>query len=87
MWFVYILKCCDNTFYTGVTKDIERRIIEHNTSDKAAKYTRIRRPVEVIYESSFPTKSEACKEEYRIKQLPRKQKEELLLKISFVFLN
>lgn len=78
MWFVYILKCFDNTFYTGITTDIERRLVEHNTSDKAAKYTRVRRPVEIVYESSFSTRSEACKEEWRIKKLRRKEKEELI---------
>lgn len=81
MWKVYILKCADNTFYAGITTDIERRLIEHNTSDKAAKYTRIRRPVIVIYEAEFSTKSEASREEYRIKQLTRIQKEELIKNI------
>ena len=81
MWFVYILKCSDNTYYTGITTDIDRRLIEHNTSsDKAARYTRTRRPVEIIYESSFLTKSEASKEEYRIKKLTRKHKENLIKK-------
>ncbi len=79
MWFVYILLCSDNTFYTGITNDIERRINEHNNSNKSAKYTRIRRPVKLIYSKIFDTKSEACIEEYRIKQLTRKQKEYLII--------
>lgn len=78
MWFVYILKCVDNTFYTWVTIDLDRRIIEHNTSDKSAKYTRMRRPVELIYSKEYTNRIDACKEEYRIKQLTRKQKEELI---------
>ena len=81
MWFVYILKCSDNTFYTGVTTDLERRLLEHNTSIKSAKYTRMRRPVILIYSKNVNTKSEACIEEYRIKQLTRKQKEELIKNI------
>lgn len=78
MWFVYILICSDDTFYTWVTTDVERRLIEHNTSVKAAKYTRVRRPVQLVYTKSFKTRSEATKEEYRIKQLSRKNKEELI---------
>ena len=81
MWFVYILKCSDNTFYTGVTTDLERRLLEHNTSIKSAKYARMRRPVILIYSKNVNTKSEACIEEYRIKQLTRKQKEELIKNI------
>ena len=78
MWFVYILKCSDNTLYTWVTIDLERRLIEHNTSDKAAKYTRIRRPLELVYSHEYDNRSEATKEEYRIKQLTRKQKEQMI---------
>lgn len=78
MWFVYILLCSDNTFYTGITNDLERRLFEHNNLSKWAKYTKARRPVELIYSKVLNTKSEALKEEYRIKQLTRKQKEELL---------
>jgi len=80
MWFVYILKCSDNTFYAGVTTDLERRLFEHNNSDKWARYTRMRRPVELVYSNNFNSRIEACKEEYRIKQLNRKQKEELIKK-------
>lgn len=78
MRFVYILKCSDSTYYTGITTDIERRIDEHNTSTKWAKYTRIRRPVELIYSIELENRSEASKEEYRIKKLTRKQKENLI---------
>ena len=78
MWFVYVLKCFDNTLYTGITTDTKRRELEHNTSLKAAKYTRIRRPVELVYAKEFKNRSEASKEEYRIKQLSRKQKDSLI---------
>ncbi len=78
MWFVYILRCIDNTFYTWVTTDLQRRLLEHNTSVKSAKYTRMRRPVEMVYFKEFTTRIEACKEEYRIKLLTRKQKEEII---------
>ncbi len=81
MWFVYILKCADNTLYTGVTKNLETREDEHNGIDeykKGAKYTRTRRPVEIIYSAEFPDRSSACSEEYRIKKLTRTQKLELI---------
>lgn len=80
MWFVYILKCSDNTLYTWVTTDLQRRLLEHNTSVKSAKYTRMRRPVELVYSNEFTTRIEACKEEYRIKLLNRKQKEDIINK-------
>jgi putative endonuclease len=78
MWFVYILICADDTFYTGITTNIDRRVIEHNSSEKWAKYTRVRRPVQVVYTLEFSSRSDASKEEYRIKQLTRKQKEKLI---------
>lgn len=80
MWFVYIIQCSDNTFYTWITTDVNRRLEEHNLSDKAAKYTRARRPVVLVYESTFSSKSEASKEEYRIKKLSRNKKEDLIKK-------
>jgi putative endonuclease len=68
MWFIYILKCSDNTLYTGITTDVDRRLSEHNTSPKSAKYTRARRPVQLVYTSkNFLNRSEVLKEEIRIK--------------------
>jgi len=78
MWKVYILECADNTFYTGITVDVDRRLEEHNSSKIWAKYTKMRRPVKLIYKVNFETRSEASKEEYRIKSLTRKQKEYLI---------
>lgn len=80
MRFVYILECSDNTYYTWITTDLERRIFEHNNSIKAAKYTKTRRPVKLIYKSSFESRSKASKEEYRIKNLTRKDKEKIINK-------
>ncbi len=80
MWYVYILECSDKTFYTGVTTDLERRVGEHNGSKLGAKYTRVRRPVEVVYSSKFKTRSESQIEECRIKQLTRVMKKRLILK-------
>ena len=72
-WKVYILKCSDNSLYTGITTDLKRRVNEHN-SGKGAKYTRSRNPVEILYFESYPDRSSASKEEARIKKLKRKAK-------------
>ncbi len=80
MWFVYIVRCSDNSLYTGITTDLDRRIDEHNNSPKWAKYTRMRRPVQICYFSQWENKSDASKEEYRIKQLSKAQKENLIQK-------
>jgi len=78
-WFVYILECSDGTLYTGITTDINRRLNQHNTG-KGAKYTCARRPVMLVAVSEAGDRSEASKEEYRIKQLSRKEKIEYVLK-------
>jgi putative endonuclease len=68
MYFVYIVKCADNTLYTGIATELERRIEEHNGSDKGAKYTRVRRPVSLVYSEEYPDRSSASKREYEIKK-------------------
>ena len=79
MYYLYILKCSDNTLYTGITTDILRRIKEHNTSSsRAAKYTSPRRPVELLFSKKCKDKSEAIKEEFRIKKLSRTKKLEMV---------
>ena len=78
MWKVYILKCSDDSLYTWITTDLDRRITEHNWDEKWAKYTRMRRPVELVYSSRFDNRSEASKEEIIIKRLTKKQKLELI---------
>lgn len=73
-WWVYILKCADNSLYTGVTTDLERRLYEHNHEANGAKYTKARRPVELIYKEPCENRSSACKRESAIKKLSRQQK-------------
>ncbi|MCW8822246.1 MAG: GIY-YIG nuclease family protein [Sulfurovum sp.] len=68
MYYVYIVKCADETLYTGITRELERRVDEHNGSDKGAKYTRIRRPVTLVYSEGYPDRSSASKREYEIKK-------------------
>ena len=77
-YHVYIIQCSDDTFYTGITTDIARRIQEHNDNKKGAKYTKARQPVFLVYSAEFSNRSTASKEEYRIKKLSRKEKEILI---------
>jgi len=73
-WYLYVVECADGTLYTGITLDIDRRINEHNYSDKAAKYTRSRRPVRLRMTREYATRSEAAMEEWKFKKMNRKQK-------------
>ena len=77
-YFLYILKCHDQTLYTGITSDLERRIDEHNFSSLGAKYTRARRPVKLVYSKKFVSRSLANQEECRIKKLSRLKKIEMI---------
>ena len=77
-YFVYILKCSDATLYTGITTDLERRLYEHNYSKKAAKYTMLRRPVELVYSEAAEDRSSASKRERVIKKLTKSKKLELI---------
>ncbi|WP_417738231.1 GIY-YIG nuclease family protein [Rosistilla oblonga] len=76
-WFVYILRCGDGSFYTGITKDIDRRLKQHNAG-KASRYTRSRLPVEIIYREVQPDQSAALKRELAIKALSRPAKQSLI---------
>lgn len=73
MYFIYILKCSDGTLYTGYTNNLEKRIEAHNDG-KGAKYTRSRRPVEMVYSEKFRSKSKALKREWEIKKMERVDK-------------
>ena len=77
-YFVYILECSDKTLYTGITKDVQKRLEEHNSSDKGAKYTKARRPVKLLYSEGAKDRSEASKREYAIKKLSRLKKIDLI---------
>ena len=76
-YYVYLLKCSDGSFYCGYTDNVEKRVETHN-SGKGAKYTRSRRPVELVYFEKFDTKGAAMKRECEIKKLTREQKSELI---------
>ena len=78
-WVVYIAQAGDGTFYTGITKDVERRMHEHNQVDsKSAKYLRTRRPVKLVYRENAGSQGEAMKRERAIKNLSRERKEQLI---------
>lgn len=78
-WWVYIVRCRDGSLYTGLARDVERRIGEHNAHDRlAARYTRARRPVVLVYREVLATRSEASKREAQIKRMTRAEKERLV---------
>ncbi len=78
MYYLYILKCADETLYTGITTDLKRRVKEHNGAKLGAKYTRSRRPVVLVYSKKYKDRSTAQKAEYRIKSLSKKEKLKLI---------
>ena len=79
VWSLYILRCGDDSLYTGVATDVTRRLGEHQSQGpKAAKYVRGRTPLTLVYTREIGTRSEAQKEEWRVKRLSRAQKEALL---------
>ena len=76
-WCVYILKCSDNTYYTGITNNIKRRIHEHETN-KGAKYTKGRGPFSLVYQENCKNRAEASRKEYEIKKLSLAGKNSLI---------
>ena len=74
MYYLYIIRCADDTLYTGIAKNLTKRIEEHNTSPKGAKYTRSRRPVTLVYSEEHEDRSTASKREYVVKKMRRVEK-------------
>ncbi|NNK85401.1 MAG: GIY-YIG nuclease family protein [Desulfobacterales bacterium] len=93
-WVVYLIQCSDESLYCGITNDLKHRLIAHN-SGQGAKYTRSRRPVELVDASSAMTKSDALKLEYRVKHVAadrkydelRKEKDRLSMDLSKTLTN
>lgn len=81
MNYTYILRCCDGTLYCGWTNDLEHRLKKHNEGS-ASKYTRSRRPVELVYFEAFESKEEAMSREWQLKQLKRAQKLKIIEKAT-----
>jgi predicted GIY-YIG superfamily endonuclease len=76
-WILYILRCGDGSFYTGITNDLERRLNQHRDG-RASRYTRSRRPVKIVYSEPCAGQSGALKRESAVKVLSRKEKEKLI---------
>lgn len=77
MWFTYILLCYGGSLYTGSTNDVEKRFKDH-IAGRGARYTKSHKPVKIIYQEKFKSKSEALKREAEIKKLSRKEKQNLI---------
>lgn len=79
-WFVYIVECADGSLYTGITTDLDRRVIEHNGAGPAtgARYTRSRQPVRLVYQEQYANRSQATLREIEIKNLQRSKKLHLI---------
>jgi len=78
-WYIYILRCNDNTLYTGIATDVERRFSEHKLrSRKCSKYCRARTPLEIVYKRKAGTLSTALKIEKKIKKLSKAAKEKII---------
>lgn len=81
-WYVYMVRCRDNSLYTGITTDVKRRVQEHNgkPEDKGAKYTKARRPVKLVYHTRCNDRSSAASAEAALRKLPKREKEHLATK-------
>ncbi len=78
-WYVYIVRCADDTLYTGITRDTQRRLLEHNADNRrGARYTRARRPVALVYSEPQRSRALAAQREAAIKKLTRQNKEMLI---------
>ena len=84
MYYLYILRCQDKTLYSGITVNLDRRLIEHNSSKLGAKYTRARRPVKLVYSKKYRNRSTASKAEIKIKKMARQKKLNLIKKAALL---
>ena len=80
IWYLYVVRCSDDTLYTGITTDLKRRLNEHNTSNRGAKYTKARRPTNLVYYELYQSRSNAQKAEHKFKKLTRIQKEKIIIR-------
>jgi len=78
IFYFYIVRCADNSLYSGITTNLKRRVEEHNSDKLGARYTRSKQPVQLIYNETFSSKSLALKREWEVKKMTKKEKELLL---------
>ena len=77
-WYTYMVRCSDRSLYSGIAKDPEKRLREHNTGKNGARYTRSRRPVQLVYREKFTSRSAAARREYELKRMSRAAKQKLM---------
>lgn len=77
-YYVYMLRCADKTLYTGIARDVGKRLREHNEGQRGAKYTKARRPVTLVYTEPAADRSAALKQEHQLRQLTRAEKQALI---------
>ena len=78
IFYFYIVRCADDSLYSGITTNLKRRVEEHNSDKLGARYTRSKQPVQLIYNETFSSKSLALKREWEVKKMTKKEKELLL---------
>ena len=81
MYYFYLVRCADNSLYSGITNDLEKRVIDHNSEKRGAKYTRAKQPVRLVYTEKFENRSLAMKREAEVKKWPKFKKERLVTKV------
>ena len=77
-WSIYVVRCADDSLYTGIATDVDRRLREHRDGRRGARYLRGRAPIELVYSQAVGDRSHASRIEYRLKQLAKTDKERLL---------
>ena len=83
MWSIYIIRCGDNSLYTGISNNVAKRFAVHQSgNNQSAKYTRTRHPLQLVFTAEIGTKSAASRAEYYTKKLPKKTKELLVMRIT-----
>ena len=83
MWSIYLIRCGDNSLYTGISNNVAKRFAVHQSANsQAAKYTRTRHPLKLVFVAEIGTKSAASRVEYYVKQLPKKTKEALVARTT-----
>ena len=88
IWYVYLLRCSDNSLYAGITTDINRRLNEHNNSNKlGSKFTRVRRPVKLAYAEKAADRKTASRQEYQLKKLNKQKKEMLVSQFDLIHID
>ena len=78
IWYTYMVRCRDRSLYTGIAKDIDKRVAEHNTARNGARYTRTRRPVRLVFLERFSSRSAAAKREHQLKRMSTADKQKLV---------